>query len=96
MGKRTICPQCGEPLIFTNLGNGTIDVFCEECGWPDDNLPPNPQCVICHEPGVGICGSTWRCEKHWIDRGEDKMMGVLDTPASPPAKMYLDIEREKG
>ncbi len=31
------CPQCGENLIYANLGNGTVDTYCEECGFPDEN-----------------------------------------------------------
>jgi hypothetical protein len=60
------CPQCGELLVHANLGN-RVDVYCEDCHWPDDNLPPAPPCVICKRDGVGICGDTWRCEDHWSD-----------------------------
>ncbi len=31
------CPQCGENLVYANLGNGTVDTYCEECGFPDEN-----------------------------------------------------------
>lgn len=31
------CPQCGAPVIQTNLGGGKTDDYCEECGWPDEN-----------------------------------------------------------
>ena len=38
------CPQCGESIVQTNLGNGQTDYYCEECGWPDENreayIPP--------------------------------------------------------
>ena len=38
------CPQCGEAIVQTNLGNGQTDDYCEECGWPDENreayIPP--------------------------------------------------------
>ena len=38
------CPQCGESIVQTNLGNGQTDDYCEECGWPDENreayIPP--------------------------------------------------------
>ena len=33
------CPQCGESIVQTNLGNGQTDDYCEECGWPDENRP---------------------------------------------------------
>ena len=69
MSGKTKCPQCGETLITVNT-NGTkegLDTYCEECGWPDDNLEPNPPCVICGNPGVGICGEQWRCEDHWVN-----------------------------
>jgi len=59
------CPSCGELLVHANLGNGDIDTYCEECGWPDECREPNPSCTICEQPGVGICGETWRCEEHW-------------------------------
>lgn len=65
MSYKKICPQCQESLIQANLGGGKVDVYCEECGWPDENREPNPNCVTCGEPGVGICGEQWRCEKHW-------------------------------
>jgi hypothetical protein len=32
-----LCPQCGNSLIHANIGNGTVDTYCEECGWPDEN-----------------------------------------------------------
>jgi len=31
------CPQCGESIVQTNLGNGQTDDYCEDCGWPDEN-----------------------------------------------------------
>jgi len=31
------CPQCGDPIIQTNLGGGKADDYCENCGWPDEN-----------------------------------------------------------
>jgi predicted RNA-binding Zn-ribbon protein involved in translation (DUF1610 family) len=31
------CPQCGDPIIQTNLGGGKTDDYCENCGWPDEN-----------------------------------------------------------
>ena len=38
------CPQCGESIVQTNLGDGKTDDYCEECGWPDENreayIPP--------------------------------------------------------
>jgi len=61
------CPSCGESLIHTNTGAVVIDVYCENCGWPDEWREENPICVICHNPGVGICNGTWRCEDHWIE-----------------------------
>ena len=30
------CPQCGDRVTQTNLGDVTDD-YCEECGWPDEN-----------------------------------------------------------
>lgn len=33
------CPVCGEILIEANLGGGTVDIYCEECGYPDEELP---------------------------------------------------------
>lgn len=33
------CPVCGEILIEANIGDGTVDVYCEECGYPDEELP---------------------------------------------------------
>jgi hypothetical protein len=62
------CPCCGEILVHANIGDGTVDIYCEECGWPDECLDPNPACVICGQPGVGICADTWRCEDHWLDK----------------------------
>lgn len=32
------CPVCGEILIFVNIGNGIVDIYCEECGWPDEDF----------------------------------------------------------
>lgn len=63
---KTYCPACEARLVHTNIGNGKMDTYCEECGWPDEVREPNPKCVICKEDGVGICGDTWRCEDHWI------------------------------
>ncbi len=63
--KRTHCPECHAALIFANTLDGQ-DVYCEECGWPDECLPENPPCVICKRPAVGECGDTWRCEDHWV------------------------------
>ena len=37
------CPQCGEPIIQTNLGGGKTDDYCEDCGWPDENRVEKPQ-----------------------------------------------------
>ena len=64
------CPCCGELLVHVNPGDGTVDTYCEDCGWPDECRPANPDCVICGEPGVGICGDTWRCEEHWSEPPE--------------------------
>lgn len=33
-----ICPQCGESTVQANLGDGKVDVYCEECGWPDEDF----------------------------------------------------------
>ena len=33
------CPQCGESIVQTNLGNGQTDDYCEECGWSHENRP---------------------------------------------------------
>lgn len=38
-----VCPQCGAPVIQTNLGNGMVDDYCEECGWPDENRGAEPE-----------------------------------------------------
>ena len=65
--RKTICPNCGELLVHANLGDGTIDTYCEDCHWPDDCLPAPPNCVICGSPSVGACGDQMRCEEHWID-----------------------------
>lgn len=35
--RAVVCPQCGDPVIQTNLGNGKTDDYCENCGWPDEN-----------------------------------------------------------
>jgi len=32
------CPVCGENLIHANVGDGSIDTYCEECGWPDEEI----------------------------------------------------------
>lgn len=39
------CPQCGAMLIYVNPGNGTVDTYCEECGFPDENraVAPAPE-----------------------------------------------------
>ena len=65
--RMRFCPCCNELLVHANIGDGTVDTYCEDCGWPDDCIPPNPNCVICGNPGVVVCGDTWRCEDHWID-----------------------------
>lgn len=31
------CPQCDAHTVDANLGDGTVDTYCEECGWPDEN-----------------------------------------------------------
>jgi len=72
MGAKTFCPECGARLIHANIGDGTMDIYCEECGWPEEILPPNPSCTVCGEPGVGICGFQWRCEEHWDSEMEQK------------------------
>lgn len=46
--RPSTCPQCGDPIIQTNLGGGRIDDYCENCGWPDENRPPVKQfCLSC-------------------------------------------------
>ena len=59
------CPNCGEALVHANLGDGTVDIYCEECGWPDECLPAPPPCVICGAAGVGVVDNTHRCEACW-------------------------------
>lgn len=34
--KLIYCPACNESLVHANLGDGTVDSYCEECGWPDE------------------------------------------------------------
>ena len=34
----SVCPQCGDSLYEANIGNGKTDVYCEECGWPDEDF----------------------------------------------------------
>ena len=74
MPRKSICPQCQETLVHANIGNGKVDVYCEDCGYPDENREPTPECVICKQPGVGTCGDTWRCEDHWQEQQQDKWM----------------------
>jgi len=31
-----LCPNCMALLVHANLGNGEVDVYCEDCGWPDE------------------------------------------------------------
>jgi len=43
------CPQCGSDegikIINTNGTNAGIDVYCEDCGWPDENrMPERKRC----------------------------------------------------
>lgn len=33
------CPECKADLVEVNIGDGTIDVYCEECGYPDEIRP---------------------------------------------------------
>ncbi len=61
------CPNCGELLVQANIGHGEIDVYCENCHWPDDVLDAPLACVVCGGDSVGVCGDTMRCEDHWID-----------------------------
>lgn len=63
---KNTCPNCGKLLVHANLGNGVVDTYCEDCGWPDECLPAPPPCVVCGKYGVGVCGDTWRCEDHWL------------------------------
>jgi len=30
------CPICRNMLVHANIGDGTIDTYCEKCGWPDE------------------------------------------------------------
>lgn len=30
------CPCCAKQLVHINPGDGSIDTYCEECGWPDE------------------------------------------------------------
>jgi len=62
---RTFCPECGSRLVFARMMDG-MDIYCEDCGWPEECLPEAPACVVCKRPGVGTCGDQWRCEDHWI------------------------------
>lgn len=69
MPKSNKCPQCGEELVSANT-DGTKDgvqTYCENCGYPEEDRPENPACVVCGQPGVGICNCQWRCETHWVD-----------------------------
>jgi hypothetical protein len=34
------CPNCNATTVAANIGDGTIDVYCEECCWPDEFLMP--------------------------------------------------------
>jgi len=58
------CPQCDSDTGMKYPRYNTP--YCEECGYPEDNWEPAPDCVICKKPGVGICGEQWRCEEHWF------------------------------
>lgn len=73
-----VCPQCQELLVHTNLGGGVVDVYCEECGYPDENMPEPPKCTVCGARGVGVCGETWRCEDHWRSTNAKQVMGDSD------------------
>ena len=68
MAKSRKCPQCGAVLIQINTDgtNAGLDTYCEECGYPEEDRPENPQCVVCGMSGVGICDEQWRCEDHWM------------------------------
>jgi len=69
MAKSRKCPQCGAVLIQINTDETPqgVDIYCEceECGYPEENRPENPQCVVCGMPGVGITGEQWRREDDW-------------------------------
>ena len=28
------CPECKEILVHANIGDGSVDIYCEDCGWP--------------------------------------------------------------
>lgn len=32
------CPRCKEGLVHVNPGDGTVDTYCEECGWPGEGF----------------------------------------------------------
>lgn len=36
-----ICPQCGSLLVYPR----TEDVYCEDCGWPDEDLGQDGELV---------------------------------------------------
>jgi predicted RNA-binding Zn-ribbon protein involved in translation (DUF1610 family) len=35
------CPQCGSDtgikVVNTNNTSAGVDIYCEDCGWPDEN-----------------------------------------------------------
>jgi hypothetical protein len=33
------CPQCGDGAVFPR----GLEPYCEECGWPEENLPENSE-----------------------------------------------------
>lgn len=46
------CPCCGELLVYANLGDGAVDVYCEDCGWPDEDRESEEECAMAEEEDV--------------------------------------------
>lgn len=91
-----VCPQCGASTVQANLGNGKTDVYCEECGWPDEDFgTPDCRCFNCataaHNGGDDDCA----CDEAgpWFDAdrcGSCKHGQVCDVARNPdnyPAPM---------
>jgi hypothetical protein len=89
--KTQTCPQCGVPTVQANLGGGKTDVYCEECGWPDENLPEHAPCdCICfacltasHNGGDDDCACD---DMPWFDAprcGSCKHQQVCDVAKNP-------------
>ena len=93
------CPKCKVPTFSANTGDGLLDVYCEECGWPESEFNA-PTKSAYHPKPRGMTTTEWIGCSHYfpanaIPRQPNFNRRLAETITRQVVNGYFDLDEIK-